>query len=233
MSLNDSSSVNANKTPRRRRSWTRSFIRRVVIPALAIMAIAGIIWWLDASGSAGVSPQSGVGYGPVDLPAALSAPQLSVGTDAGNLAPDFLLEGLDGGDVQLSKFRGQPVVINFWATWCYPCRQEMPNLVKAYNQYRGQGLVIIGVNLQEGKSIIEPFARDFGIAYPIAIDRTGSVGDEYRVLGLPTTYFLDREGVVKSVFTGPFLETSNGTNVQGAIDVTELTKRIQEILAQP
>jgi peroxiredoxin len=208
-------------------------MRQVLVPVLAVAAIVAIILWLEARGSAGVSPQSGVGYGPVDLPAALSAPQLSVGTDAGNLAPDFLLEGLDGGDVQLSKLRGQAVVINFWATWCYPCRQEMPNLVKAYGQYRGQGLVIIGVNLQEGKSIIEPFARDFGINYPVAIDRTGSVGNEYRVLGLPTTYFVDRNGVVKSVFTGPFLETSNGTNVQGAIDVTELTKRIQEVLAQP
>jgi peroxiredoxin len=208
-------------------------MRQVLVPVLAVAAIVGIILWLEARGSAGVSPQSGVGYGPVDLPAALSAPQLSVGTDAGNLAPDFLLEGLDGGDVQLSKLRGQPVVINFWATWCQPCRQEMPNLVKAYNQYQGQGLVILGVNLQEGKGIIEPFAQDFGITYPIAIDRTGSVGDKYHLLGLPTTYFVDRNGVIKSEYSGPFLENSNGTNVQGAIDVSELTKRIQEILAQP
>ena len=107
----------------------------------------------------------------------------------------------------------------------------MPNLVKASNQYSGQGLVIIGVNLQEGKGIIEPFARDFGINYPVAIDRTGSVGDKYHLLGLPTTYFVDRTGVIKSEYSGPFLENSNGTNVQGAIDVSELTKRIQEILA--
>lgn len=111
--------------------------------------------------------------------------------------------------------------------------QEMPNLVKAYDLYRDQGLVIVGVDLQEGKSLIEPFARDFGIDYPIAIDRTGSVGDEYRLLGLPTTYFVDRGGVIRSSYTGPFLQNSNGTNVQGAIDVSELTNRIEEILAQP
>ncbi len=231
MSGNDSSAV---KTPRRRRrSWARGLIRGVVIPALAILAIVGIIRWLESGSSASVSSQSDVVYGPVDLPAALLASQLTVGTDAGDLAPDFLLEGLDGNDVQLSKFRGQPVVINFWATWCHPCRQEMPNLVKAFGQYRGQGLVIIGVDLQEGKSIIDPFAQNFGITYPIAIDRIGSVSDEYRLLGLPTTYFVDRSGVIKSEYTGPFLENSNGTNVQGAIDVSELTKRIQEILAQP
>ncbi len=231
MSVDDS---NAVKTPRRRRrTWARGLIRGVVIPALAILAIVGIIRWLGSSGSAGVSSQNGVVYGPVDLPTEVSGSQLSVGTDPGDLAPDFLLEGLDGNDVQLSKFRGQPVVINFWATWCRPCREEMPNLVKAYDQYRSQGLVILGVDLQEGKSLIEPFARDFGIDYPIAIDRIGSVGDEYRLLGLPTTYFVDRSGVIKSEYTGPFLENANGTNVQGAIDVSELTKRIQEILAQP
>ena len=106
----------------------------------------------------------------------------------------------------------------------------MPQFVEAYHRLKDQGLVVIGLNLQEGKSIVEPFARDFGMDFPIAIDRDGEVGDEYRLLGLPTTFFIDREGVVRSVFTGPFLEESRGINVQEAIGSTELEGRIAEIM---
>ncbi len=155
---------------------------------------------------------------------------MEVGTDEGKLAPNFLLETLDGKEMRLSDLRGQPVVINFWATWCQPCRKEVPELVAAYNSYRERGLVILGVNLQEGKGIVRPFAEDFGMNFPILIDRDGEVGDEYRVLGLPTTYFVDRDGVVRSVFTGPFIEKGQGANVQGAIEENELQKRIDQIL---
>ena len=155
---------------------------------------------------------------------------MEVGTDEGKLAPNFLLETLDGKEMRLSDLRGQPVVINFWATWCQPCRKEVPELVAAYNSYRERGLVILGVNLQEGKGIVRPFAEDFGMNFPILIDRDGEVGDEYRVLGLPTTYFVDRDGVVRSVFTGPFIAKGQGANVQGAIEENELQKRIDQIL---
>lgn len=106
----------------------------------------------------------------------------------------------------------------------------MPQFVAAFERYEDQGLVIIGLNLQEGKAIVQPFADDFGIRFPIAIDRDGEVGDRYRLLGLPTTFFIDREGVIRSSFTGPFVEADRGTNVQGAIEQDELEKRIEEIL---
>jgi hypothetical protein len=106
----------------------------------------------------------------------------------------------------------------------------MPQLVKAYDRYRGDALLVIGVNLQEGSAVLDTFVRDFGIQYPIALDRTGDVGDRYRLLGLPTSVFIGRDGVIRSVFNGPFVEKSQGTNVQGAIDENELDKRIREIL---
>ena len=106
----------------------------------------------------------------------------------------------------------------------------MPQFVQAYDRYRDDGLEIIAVNVQESASIIQPFVDDFGMDFPVALDKRGAVSDDYRILGLPTTYFIDREGVVRGVFQGPFLERLQGTQVQGAIEEDELTERIEEIL---
>jgi peroxiredoxin len=212
----------------RDRRW---FIRRVLYPVLVIAAIIAVIWWLEGRDSGGVSP-TGVRYGPVELPAALQTPGLEIGTEEGRLAPDFLLETLGGGEARLSDFRGQPVVINFWARWCRPCRIEMPHLVQAYDRYRDDGLVIIGLNMQEGRAVIQPFVDDFGMEFPVLMDRTGRVGDVYRLLGLPTTIFIDRDGVIRSVFRGPFEGEAMGTAVQGAIGSAELQERIEEIMAE-
>ena len=206
----------------------RSFVRRVVYPVLVVLAIVGVIWWLDRRGN-DKSP-TGEEYGPRDLPAALVPAGASVLAAEDSLAPDFLLEDLPGGEVRLSDYRGHPVVLNFWATWCKPCRQEMPQFVEAYNKYRSQGLVVIGLNLQEGKAVIKPFADDYGMDFPVLIDRDGEVGDRYRLLGLPTTFFIDRDGVIRSIFTGPLEDEVDGTNVQGAIAGSELDARIAEIL---
>jgi peroxiredoxin len=205
-------------------------LRRVVYPLAVVAAIIGVIWWLEARDDAPASP-TGERYGPVQMPAALATEGIDIAAQEGALAPDFLLESMDESELRLSDLRGQPVVVNFWATWCKPCRQEMPRFVEAYDEHAGDGLVVVAVNLQEGKGIVRPFAEDYGMDFPIAVDRDGEVGDRYRLLGLPTTYFIDREGVIRSVFTGPFEEKQNDTNVQGAIEDSELEQRIAEILA--
>ena len=203
--------------------------RRFLVPVIVITAIVAAIWWLDSRNDGDISP-TGERYGPVELPAALRLPGLDVKAEEGALAPDFLLGRLDGSELRLSDLRGQPVVLNFWATWCAPCRKEIPQFVDASERFRDQGLVVVGVNLQEGKSIVRPYADDFGMDFPIVIDVDGEVGDGFRLLGLPVTYFIDRDGIVRSVFTGPFEDSDRGTEVRGAIEQTELDRRIGDIL---
>jgi peroxiredoxin len=109
----------------------------------------------------------------------------------------------------------------------------MPQLVNAYDRYKADGLVVIGLNLQEGKDLITPFATDYGIGYPVLIDRDGDTSDEYHLLGLPTTYFIDANGVIQSVYRGPLQDKQQDTNVQGAIGETDLQQGIDKIMAVP
>ena len=213
--------------PQRRRVW-RGVWRSLVFPLLVVAVIATAIWWLeyrDDGSSAGDTR-----YGPVAMPAALATEGLSVEAKEGALAPDFLLETLGGEELRFSDLRGSPVVVNLWATWCSPCRKEMPQLVEAYARYRDDGLEVVALNVQESASIIQPFVDDFGIDFTVALDKNGRVSDAYRILGLPVTYFIDREGVITDVFQGPFVERLRGTQVQGAIEQDDLTARIEEIL---
>ena len=124
------------------------------------------------------------------------------GPKPGTAAPDFALQSLDGKTVHLSDFRGKAVLLNFWATWCTPCRLEMPWFVELEKQYGPQGLQVVGVAMDDaGPDKIAKFAKDMGVNYPVLLGKE-SVGDEYGGLEyLPTSFYLDREGkVVQRVF---------------------------------
>lgn len=205
----------------------RGLARRFLYPAAVIAMIAAVIWWLEYRDGGSTSRDE---YGPRDLPEQFASNDLDIAAEEGSLAPDFLLEQVEGGETRLSDYRGRPVVLNFWASWCRPCRQEMPLLVEASERYAGDGLVVIGLNLQEGRSLIEPFADDYGIDFPLLIDRDGEVGDRYRLLGLPTTYFIDAEGVIRGSFAGPLEDVVDDQQVQGAIGASELDQQIAKIL---
>ncbi len=125
----------------------------------------------------------------------------------GFLAPDFTLDGLDGQPISLRDLRGQAIVLNFWATWCPPCREEMPALERVYQARRQDGVVVLGVNQMEAKAQVQRFLDERGITFPIALDTDGEVGRAYRVRALPTTYFIDRHGVIRDmVIGGPMSE---------------------------
>jgi cytochrome c biogenesis protein CcmG/thiol:disulfide interchange protein DsbE len=119
-------------------------------------------------------------------------------------APDFKAELLDGGQVTLSELRGQAVVLNVWATWCPPCRQEMPALEKVYNDFKQQGLVLIGLNLtsQDSEKDVVDFVQEYGLSFPVALDRDGTIQRKYKISGYPTTFFIDRDGIIRSVVVG-------------------------------
>ncbi|MEE8390436.1 MAG: redoxin domain-containing protein [Anaerolineae bacterium] len=120
----------------------------------------------------------------------------------GFTAPDFTLETLDGQTITLSDLQGQAVLINFWATWCLPCRKEMPAIQQVYEQYRDQGFIVLAVNLQEQDAQVAAFAGQLGLTFPILMDRDGGVFDRYRVMALPTTFFVDRAGVIQDIAVG-------------------------------
>jgi len=124
------------------------------------------------------------------------------GTRQGDLAPDFSLVALNGETVSLSQFRGQPVLINFWAVWCAFCRLEMPDIQKAYDEYQDEGLVVLGVNVGEDAQTAEPFIQEMDVTFSILFDRDARVMRVYRLRGLPTTVIVDREGVIRAIHLG-------------------------------
>ena len=126
----------------------------------------------------------------------------SVGTEIGEIAPDFTGTTLEGKTITLSDFRGQIVLVNDFATWCGPCQAETPYLVEVYNAEGGE-VVFIGLNLQESESKVVEFKEQHDIPYPLVLDPDGKITELYRPVGLPTSWFIDSDGVVQYVHAGP------------------------------
>jgi thiol-disulfide isomerase/thioredoxin len=120
-------------------------------------------------------------------------------------APDFKLETLSGESIQLSELRGKPVVINFWATWCGPCIEEMPTIEKYYHQYKND-FRILAVNDDEPAADVEKFVRDMGLTFDILLDPGAKVQSLYRLRGYPTSFIVDAEGIVRVQHIGPMSE---------------------------
>ena len=138
----------------------------------------------------------------------------------GNLAPDFTLQTIDGRQVTLSDYttgEGQPVVLNFWATWCPPCRVEMPYFNRASAKYEGR-TAVLSINQAESPETIEDFAVRNGLTYPLLIDQEMKVNNLYGVLNLPTTIFIDRNGVVKEVLIGTISQAVLEDRIEGLLE---------------
>lgn len=116
-------------------------------------------------------------------------------------APDFDLATLDGGRILLGDLQGKPVVINFWATWCGPCRAEMPMLQSTWERF-GESVTIVGVDVDEAPAVVQTFVDDLGLTFPIALDEGAEVSGRYNVRGLPTTLFVDSNGIIRQIYPG-------------------------------
>ena len=119
----------------------------------------------------------------------------------GELAPDFTLSRIDGGEVTLSELRGKVVILDFWATWCPPCVKGIPEFVELYNEYKAQGLDVIGISVDRGPSPVQKFVAKNNVNYPVVMaDR--KVADAYQPAYIPTTYILDRDGKIVTKVVG-------------------------------
>jgi cytochrome c biogenesis protein CcmG, thiol:disulfide interchange protein DsbE len=118
-------------------------------------------------------------------------------------APDLALPQLDGTQITLRDLRGQVVLINIWATWCPPCRAEMPAIQEAYTAYRDRGFIVLAVNQREDATAITSFLGQHELTFPILLDSDGQASATYQASALPSSFFVDRRGVIRTVYRGP------------------------------
>ena len=138
----------------------------------------------------------------------------------GFLAPDFTLQTTAGETITLSNLRGQPVLVNLWATWCPPCRAEMPAMEKMYLEYKNQGFIVLALDMtyQDNPANIAPFLQEYGITFPVLLDETGAVANLYELRSLPSSFFIDRNGIIKEVVIGgPMSEVLLRTRIESIL----------------
>ncbi len=152
-----------------------------------LVLLAGAAWIFASADRSGVSTAGRI-----------PAPQ------KGFLAPDFTLADPQGTEYHLASLRGKAVIVNLWATWCPPCRAEMPAIQQYYEQYRQQGLVVLGVNAtaQDYPLNIVPFVQQYDLSFPILLDETGAVSKSYQLRSLPSTFFINRGGSIAEIVIG-------------------------------
>ena len=151
----------------------------IAVASVVILSIAFAIVWLQSAK-----------YEP-----------LTVGKDA----PDFSLPNLDDKTVKLSDYRGKVVFLNFWATWCKPCREEMPSMEVLYKNFERDGLVILAVSIDRvtTKKDIPPFVKGLSLTFPVLVDSWGQTDKRYKLMGVPETYIIDQQGVLREKVIGP------------------------------
>ena len=159
---------------------TKRIVKRAIIYVMLIMII-GIVFILPEPVCSSEVNELITSLGITSLP-------------EGKTAPDFTLENLNGKEVSLSDYRGRLVFLNFWATWCPPCRSEMPSMEKLYQKFRDEDFVILAVDLRESQNTVKDFARDYKLNFSILLDSTGKIGDTYGVRAIPTTYLINPQG---------------------------------------
>jgi len=136
-------------------------------------------------------------------PSAVAA-DLSTAAQKGFLVPDFETQTLSGETIRLSDLHGKAVILNLWASWCPPCREEMPVLEKIYSEYRQQGLVVLGMHMtaQDSREAAADFVAEYGFNFPVPLDPSGDISRLFRVQALPTTYFIGADGIIADIIIG-------------------------------
>ncbi|MEP6985071.1 MAG: TlpA disulfide reductase family protein [Chloroflexota bacterium] len=188
----------------RKMNWSNLFVDTKRWNALITVSILLSAFWIYTS----------------RVPIQVSPSAESASPQIGFAAPDFTLNTLDGKTVSLSSLRGKVVLINLWATWCPPCRAEMPALNNVYHQYSEMGFVVLGLNTtyQDSESDAASFVKTLGLSFPILLDRDGVISKRYQLQALPTSYFVGRDGIIRDVVLGgPMSEAIIATKIQSLL----------------
>jgi peroxiredoxin len=166
-------------------------LRNIVATVLVGVAIAGLVWVFDRPGVAASQSVTVTAAATVDPP------------KVGKPAPDFQLTMIDGTTARLSDYKGRPVWINFWASWCPPCRAENPDIQDLYNAHKdADGLVLLAPAIGEGRDSVAGYMQRADLHYPVGVDSNTQIAADYRVLGIPTHIFVDRDGIVREIRVG-------------------------------
>ncbi len=176
-------------------------------------AAVGIALVLGAAGGCSGGPEPEPGR-------AQTAPAAKA--EKGHPAPDFELTGFDGKTWRLSDLRGKVVFVNLWATWCPPCREEIPSMVRFYRRYRDRGVEILAVSEDRDPEAVRSMIRKAGMAFPVMMDRDKTVYGLYRATGVPETHLIDKRGVIRHTVIGPF-----------NWEAPEVARAVEQLLAEP
>lgn len=179
------------------------------LAALVIVVVGALVWWFEFRGDTSGDRVGGEGLGIVALAEDYNPTGKAPTGDIGRAAPDFrLANAVEGGEpIQRTAYQGEWILLNFWASWCGPCKGETPELQAFSEEMADKGLVVLGVNQQEKPETAAKFLADFGVTYPSVLDRNGDVSVAYRVgSGLPITMLIGPDGVITRVFRGALTE---------------------------
>ena len=185
-------------------------LARAAIALVLLAVLGGAVFALQsARGDGGSGPGAQQGGTPAVLaspPAGSPEPGLGAldghAPVVGQPAPDFALRTVDGSVLKLSDLRGKVVWINFWATWCVPCKQELPEIKQIYDARRAEGLEVLEVNWQEPAATAKAYFDERSLPMPVLLDTSSSVFNQYRLQGLPDHFFIDREGKIAALYFG-------------------------------
>jgi DsbE subfamily thiol:disulfide oxidoreductase len=181
---------------------------------LGILLLVGAVWLMEGGRLETTSSDTAADAGVVSLTGiqGVATPRL------GEPAPSFSLVSVDGSTTSLADLRGRPVLLNFWASWCPPCRGEMPDLDRVAGEYRDRGLVVVGVDLEEDREPVLRYAQTLGLQLSLLLDQGGAVATRYNVTGLPTSYFVDRDGLIRDRNVGPLTPSGLRSRVAQIMD---------------
>lgn len=183
-------------------------LRNIVATIAVGIAIVALVWYFDQPAGTGASQS-------ITLTASATGPAPRVGKEA----PDFAVTALDGQTYNLSDFRGRPVWINFWASWCPPCRAENPDIQAVYEANKDAGLVVIAVAIGEDASAVRGYAERTGLDYTIGLDTGTDIAAQYRIVGIPTHFFVDQDGILREWRIGSMSKKSMENKVEQIMSV--------------